>query len=421
MTELANEKVTLSVEEGEGCAVTFQVRVKPAACEAAYQKALREARKGLSIPGFRKGKVPEAVVAKHFGDRLNSRCIDILVQDVFNECINLYGGFPWNNETIEAPKLEEFSRDAELDLTYRFERTPKMPEINRDNLDLPEIPIEEVTDEALEAHLAQVRKHYATYEDADTVEEDGKITCKVESLENEEPTTLSEAQELDVTPDQMPEWLLKEILGKKLGATVEQTPSDRDHPVRLTINAIQRSVLPDDEALVAAAKVESMDQLRERARGHLQKDAEERRHRARIEVLWNTLFKQYPFDLPASLIEEEKRSRVKRMVQELREQKLSDEEVAAKEKEIEGAAAAEAQRAIRSLFLSRAIVDRANLNPSEADVMARTRNMLTWQAMMAGKQAPNLDEASLRPYYDHVRLQLIKELAEDYLLERVAA
>ncbi len=57
------------MEKIETNVVKFEVKVEAKKFQAALNKSYNKNAKNFNIPGFRKGKVPMAIVKQHYGDR----------------------------------------------------------------------------------------------------------------------------------------------------------------------------------------------------------------------------------------------------------------------------------------------------------------------------------------------------------------
>jgi trigger factor len=412
-SKFSSDRIDLEVTESPGCKVEFSATAKPAFVNEVLDKSLAEVRKKISLPGFRKGKVPVDRVQQQYEEQIQAEARDQLLQTMFAESVALAKLFPWNNETIKTDGVEPFERDASVTVEYSFERTPELPKIERDSIEVTKVEPKEVTDEAMAKHLDELRDAYADFEDTEVAKEKDRVICKVSSGDE----VLGERETIVLSEEQSPEWLSTPLIGVKVGDTKEITPpAEGARTLTLEVLEVKTPVHPSDETLAERLKMESFDALKEQATKRLEQEAKNDAHKQMVDQLWKSLFSQVPFDLPTSLLEEEQRSRVKRLVNELKSRQLSEEEMVTKEKEIEAAAAAEAEQALRTLFLSRHICDQEKLEVTHPEVLERTRMMLMWQAMMAGQAPANPSEQDMQPHLDHVRLQLIKEKAEEHFL-----
>ena len=80
----AKLKVTTSTKPNSRIAV--EVEVPATRCKDSYNEALSKLSRSISIPGFRKGKVPKAVVIQQIGvKRIQASALESLLQKVWPE------------------------------------------------------------------------------------------------------------------------------------------------------------------------------------------------------------------------------------------------------------------------------------------------------------------------------------------------
>ena len=86
----AKLKVTTSSKPNSRIAV--EVEVPADRCKNSYDEALNKLSRSISIPGFRKGKVPKAVVIQQLGvKRIQASALESLLQKVWTETLDQEG------------------------------------------------------------------------------------------------------------------------------------------------------------------------------------------------------------------------------------------------------------------------------------------------------------------------------------------
>ena len=134
--------------------------------------------------------------------------------------------------------------------------------------------------------------------------------------------------------------------------------------VRITLHAIKKIILPAvDDALAQKAGAPSLEDLqkkirtqsRKRGRGELLKQKQ-------MEALENALLEKYHFDLPASLVEVERKERISKKIQALKNENVSDEEIQQRQGEIESEVSSEIDRDLRLYFLNKQIAKQGKIS-----------------------------------------------------------
>lgn len=107
------------MEKIEANVVKFEVRVEAEKFTAALNKAYNKNKKNFNIPGFRKGKVPMAMVKKHYG-------VEVLFEDAINTVISeTYPKLVEENDLkpVDFPKIDVLEVGEGKDLVYTAEVT----------------------------------------------------------------------------------------------------------------------------------------------------------------------------------------------------------------------------------------------------------------------------------------------------------
>ncbi|MBY0755190.1 trigger factor [Clostridium sardiniense] len=107
------------MEKIEANVVKFEVRVEAEKFTAALNKAYNKNKKNFNIPGFRKGKVPMAMVKKHYG-------IEVLFEDAINTVVSeTYPTLVEENnlKPVDFPSIDVLEVGEGKDLVYTAEVT----------------------------------------------------------------------------------------------------------------------------------------------------------------------------------------------------------------------------------------------------------------------------------------------------------
>ncbi len=68
---LSNENVRFSIHRKPACVVEFDVEATEKLVQTAHKKAIKAVCKEVTIPGFRKGKAPDALVVTKYEPAIN--------------------------------------------------------------------------------------------------------------------------------------------------------------------------------------------------------------------------------------------------------------------------------------------------------------------------------------------------------------
>jgi trigger factor len=80
--------IAIEPKKSDGAQRHIQVTIPVAMVNEATQKAARKLAARVSIPGFRPGKAPAAMVMKRYGESIRAEALDHLVQDAYREVLD---------------------------------------------------------------------------------------------------------------------------------------------------------------------------------------------------------------------------------------------------------------------------------------------------------------------------------------------
>ena len=303
-----------------------QVRLSVALDAAEVAEIINEVEKTFvreaQMPGFRKGKIPLALVRKEFKNGIEQEVKREIVQKKYPEALK--------SESIDEVALADIQ-----DLAYDengggfvaiVEVKPKFKLPTYKGLKI-ESRDASVGDDAVQAQLDRIRAAYAKYEDAkegETVSEgdfvqidyDGFIGGKKILEINPEAKIVGEGRGFWTQVEEgrfLPE-ILEALKGMKTGETKEGVKAKFDKEsapeglkgenatYNLTLKSFRRRILPDDAEFAEKAKAESVEKLRATIRESLEKSAIQAETVRRENEAVELLLKKCSFDVPASQV-----------------------------------------------------------------------------------------------------------------------
>ena len=123
---VGGNKMTVSAnwEKKEGNEGTLTINVSAEEFEKALDQAFKKVVKDVSLPGFRKGRVPRKIFENRFGvESLYQDAVDLVLPKAYNDAIDQTGIFPVDQPQVD---IEEIERGK--DLVFTCEVTVK-PEV----------------------------------------------------------------------------------------------------------------------------------------------------------------------------------------------------------------------------------------------------------------------------------------------------
>lgn len=165
--------MSLTVEKLENSLAKLTITVPAEVFDKALVKTYNKNKNKFNIPGFRKGKVPMAMIEKMYG-------VAVFYEDTANDLINEYYPQESDNagiEIVSRPEidLEQIEKGKDFIFTATVAVKPEITIENYKGIEIEKVNTE-VTDEDVEAELKKAQKENARTVD---VTEDAKLEDKV--------------------------------------------------------------------------------------------------------------------------------------------------------------------------------------------------------------------------------------------------
>ena len=185
--------MNISLENIDKVNAVITAVVEPDDYTEKYNKALKEAKKKINMPGFRPGMVPVGLVKKQFGVSILAEEVNKILQEgLFNYIsenkVNMLGEpLPTaDNDTVSLVEGESFTFKFELAIAPEFEvHLSKDDKINYYNV--------EVTDEMVENQINMYRQRGGNYEKVDSYEDNDMIKGVITELNVENAVSVENA------------------------------------------------------------------------------------------------------------------------------------------------------------------------------------------------------------------------------------
>lgn len=143
------------IEKNEGI---LTVEVEAQQVNAALDKAFKKVSAKVTVPGFRKGKVPRAIFDKRFGiESLYQDAIDILLPDAYIEAVNETGIDPVDRPEVD---VQHIAKDEDLKFTAKVTVKPEVQLGDYKGIEVPE-QSDAISEEDVDSELKQLQNRHA--------------------------------------------------------------------------------------------------------------------------------------------------------------------------------------------------------------------------------------------------------------------
>lgn len=378
--ELSNNLVRFTVNKKPACRVEFDVHTTKELNISAKNKALKAIAKEVSLPGFRKGKAPEALILKNFAKDFDKQWQEQIANIAFQECEKLAKVPMLSKEARVSFQMKSHSEDS-ANLLLSFETEPEIPSVDPKTFKAEHVERPVVNEEKISETIRQVRFFFADWKKVEGrgVQEGDFVLLDVNVIENDPHQPLFIDTRFEVSSKYMASWMKELVLGKHLHDEVEgisKPDADakdkedfKEQKVRIKIKGIDSAVLPEmTEDFLKKLGVSSEEELKSSIEKLLTKQADEHVKEKMQEQVNNYLLQQYPFDLPATLIEKEAQFRMRQLGQDPSFQKYWQSQSPEEKKKTLESIYGQSEKAVRMFYMCRKIISDAKISISPADL-----------------------------------------------------
>jgi len=278
--------VKITDKKIENSQAFLTIEMEPAEVEKSVEESYHRLVKKTSIPGFRKGKAPRAVLERHIGK-------ESLLEDALNNLVPEAYAKAIKEQEIEAfaqPNIEITQTDPLI-----FKATvPLTPEIKLGDYHLIQVTPEdvvEVTDDNVSTVVEQLRHQHATWEPVERqVDFNDLVVLDIESHIEDEPFINQKGVQYQVLPNSSfpVSGFAEQLLGMRKDGEKEfklQFPPDypknelagKEPSFKVRLAEIKQERLPelnDEFAREVNPDFETLDSLREQVTAVLRLEAE---------------------------------------------------------------------------------------------------------------------------------------------------
>ncbi len=304
--------IAIEAKKSEGAERLLQVTVPAADVNEAKQKAARKIAGSVSLPGFRPGKAPIAMVMKKFGEAIRSEAIETLVQQAYQEVLERE-----QLKVAAQPHIHDlkFEDDAPLTFDLHVEVRPEVKLARTSGFKVSRTT-RVVTDDDVQQQLEQMREQRASWSPIEDKPMEGDMV-KVLLATTEDGGEMPEGREYTLVlggGQAIPgiEEVVMEIKPGEAAQRPVRWPDDfpdeaqrgKTKSVRVELKDVKRKSLPDlDDAFARElGDFESLDALRKVVREDMEESATRESDAEVRQKLLDEIIGANPFDVPPSWV-----------------------------------------------------------------------------------------------------------------------
>ncbi len=428
--------MSVQVETLEKSMAKLTIEVSAEEFETALDKAYKKNKNKISLPGFRKGKAPRAMIEKMYGT-------GVFYEDAANDLI------PGAYESAAKESELEIVAQPSIDVTqiekgkpFIFTATVAVkPEVTLG--DYKGIEVEkktaEVTDEELQAEIDKVRESNSrmiTVEDRAV--QDGDITTiDFEGFVDGEPFEGGKGENYPLTigSHSFIDNFEEQLIGKNIGEETEvnvtfpeqyQAEELQGKPAvfKVTIKEIKVKELPelDDDFAQDVSEFDTVDEYKEDLKKKLFENKEAALKREKEEDVVGKIIENATMEIPDPMVDTQVRQMVQEFSQRIQSQGLSLQQymqfTGMTPESLTNELQPQALKRIQSRLVLEAVVAAENIETSDEDLEKELEKMAEMYQMEADKLKELVGEEEKKQIALDLAVQKAVELVVDAAVEK---
>ncbi len=148
----------------EGLKRAYTITVTAAELDAKVQEKLVEAQPDIEMKGFRKGKVPLAMLKKQFGPRLLGDAMQDAIDGAMRDHLETSGDRPAMQPEVRMVDGETWKEGTDVVVEMKYEALPEIPEIETSKVSLERLVVK-ADEAAIEEALKNLAESAQNFED----------------------------------------------------------------------------------------------------------------------------------------------------------------------------------------------------------------------------------------------------------------
>lgn len=425
----------IKVNKINGANAQIDAQIPKEAVDAKVDKIAKSLSKTASVQGFRKGKVPVAVIKKQYGERLIQDAEAEALRDVLD--MGLKEMELAMSSLIGEPNISKFDKSEEkIEVSVKIAMRPQI-ELGdyvslADEFEKPSISdkdVEKRIEKIADAHGKFVdlkRKRAAKEGDSAIIDFEGSIDGELfeGGAAKEFALVLGSGQFIPGFEDQ--------VIGMKIGEEKvikvtfpENYGSDKlagkDAEFKVTLHNIQekKKVEIDDEfaaKILAGQDDKSLDNLKAQVRAQLENEALAKLYNEELKpALLEKFVAEINFDLPEFVVEQEMGVALNRKASTMSEDEIKElREDEKKLEELKESFREDATRSVKATFIIDALATAQKIKVDESEVM----QTIYYEAMQMG-QDPKMayDQYKQAGYLPAIQMSMVEDRVLSSILD----
>ncbi len=421
--------MSVQVEKLEKNMAKLTIEVPAEEVEKALQNAFLKNKNRISVPGFRKGKVPRQMIEKMYGPEIfYEDAVNEMIPDAYEKAADECGEDIVSSPVIDVTQIEKgkpFIFTAEVALKPDV-KLGKYKGVEIDRVETA------VTEEDVDAEINRERERNArNIEVTDRPVKDGDMTVLdfegfVDGVAFEGGK--GENYPLTIGSGAFIPGFEEQLVGAEIGSEVEihvTFPEDyqaedlkgKDAVFKCTIREIREKELPelDDEFAGEVSEFDTLEEYKADVRAKLTETKEKEAKNLREEAVVEAIVKDSDMEIPEAMVETRQKQMVDEFMQSITMQGLTPEQyyqfTGASRERLIAQVKPQAEKRIRARLVLEAIAKAENITASEEDYEDELKVMAEAYQMEVDKVREMLPEKNAAQIKEDIAVRKAAEFA----------
>lgn len=385
--------MSLQVEKLEKNMAKLTIETSVEEFEKAIEKAYQKQKSKISIPGFRKGKVPRQMVERMYGKEVFfEEAANIMIPDAYDKALD-----ECEEEIVSSPKIEvtqiETGKPFVFTATVALKPEVKLGKYKGVKIDKIET---EVTEEEVDAQIERERENNARNITVDDrpVEDGDMTTLDFEGFVDGEAFEGGKGENYPLTigSGAFIPGFEEQLVGAKIGEETEVKvtfPEDyqaehlqgKEAVFKCTVKEIRKKELPElnDEFASDVSEFDTLAEYREDVKKNLEEQKAKDAKREREDAAVKAAVEDSEMEIPEAMLETQQKQMVDEFAQRITMQGISMEQylqlTGTNYQQMVEQVKPQAEERVRSRLVLEAVAKAENLEATEEDYEEELKTM----------------------------------------------
>ena len=404
--------------------------------EANLDKVAKQASKTMNIQGFRKGKVPVAVVKQRFAEKLTEDAEGEAIRKVLADGLKLLN--IKNEDLIGEPSISKFEKkeDGSIEVEISVACKPNIDLGDYKSL-VPAVDLKDIDEAEITARLEEIAKSSAPLQ---------KIARKRAAKEGDFALIdfegfvdgvafeggKAEKYPLQIGSGSFIPGFEEQVIGMKYEEQKDvvvtfpesyqaKNLAGKEATFKVTLHEIQEKAAPElnDEfaqKMLPGQENVTIDTLKDRIKEQMTAEVKSKYYREELKPAYlETLVKELTFALPKSVVDQEINFALNNKIRTMSEEEINGlREDASKVEEIRNELKEDAENSVKATFIVDALAKAENVQVSDQEVM----QVLYYEALQMGQNPQEIvKQYQEAGYLPAIKMSMIEEKVISKLLD----